>query len=348
MGAEDLGEFHQATAEKLMRALATIARISDLREHPNADTLELATIRGWQVVVKKGEFHQGERVVYCEIDSVLPDDREEFEFLRPRKFRIKTIKLRGEYSQGICFPLSILPKLSPPSEWMDGDDVTDELDIQKYEIPQPAVLAGDAIGVFPSFIPKTDSERIQNHPWILEQYSHIDWIVTEKLDGTSVTFLWDEEENRLRVCSRNLELKEGANVYWRIAKALDLATKLKGMEVALQGEIIGPGIQGNRYQRSELEFYCFDWYDLEKRCYLPFINLVNFCQICQIKTVPHIFTSHLPASIKKLLLMAEDRSVLHNCEREGLVWKPRHELQDARIGRLQFKTISNKFLLKHE
>jgi RNA ligase (TIGR02306 family) len=330
-----------------MRSLATIARIDALREHPNADALELATIRGWQVVTKRGEFKQGDKVVYCEIDSVLPDDREEFEFLRERKFRIKTIKLRGELSQGICFPLSILPEHVPYDQWSDGDDVTDELDIQKYEIPQPVVLAGDAIGIFPSFIPKIDSERIQNHPWILEQYRELEWEVTEKLDGTSCTVYWQGGE--LHVCSRNLELKDGPNVYWKVAKWLDLEDKLRDLNLALQGEIIGPGIQGGRYWNDTHTFYCFDIWDIENRCYLPHREVLNFCIDSNIPTVPLIDDrARLPDSLSELLLMAEGKSRLGDGEREGLVWKPVTEQHDSRMGRLQFKGISNRFLLKND
>ncbi len=150
-----------------MRKLATIATIDQILPHPNADTLELAKIRGWQVVVKKGEFQSGDLCVYCEIDAVMPE-RPEFEFLRDRKFRIKTIRLRGELSQGICFPLSILPMGEVYLEPLEGDDVTEALGIQLHQPPIPACLSGDVNGVFPSFIPKTDCERIQNHSWILE------------------------------------------------------------------------------------------------------------------------------------------------------------------------------------
>jgi RNA ligase (TIGR02306 family) len=347
VGAEDLGEFHQATAENEMRALATIARIDAIREHRNAYRLELATIRGWQVVVEKGIFKEGDLVVYCEIDSILPE-REEFEFMRHRNFRVKTIKLRGELSQGICFPLSILPEYVPyDTSWMDGDDVTDELDIVKYEIPQPAVLAGDAKGVFPSFIPKTDSERIQNHPWILDEYRELEWVVTEKLDGTSCTVYWQDGE--LHVCSRNLELKDGPNVYWRVAKWLDLEDKLRDLNLALQGEIIGPGIQGNRYQRSELEFRCFDIWDMDEGYYIPHRKVMNFCCDCGILTVPMVYEPRtIPETLSELLQIADGRSLLNHCQREGLVWKPVTEQHDSRIGRLQFKAISNRFLLKHE
>jgi RNA ligase (TIGR02306 family) len=327
-----------------MRALATIARISELREHPNADQLELATIRGWQVVVKRGEFHKHDHVVYCEIDSVLPE-REEFEFLRERKFRIKTIKLRGEYSQGICFPLSILDGYAPYDPWCEGNDVTESLGIVKYEPPIPTQLGGDAVGAFPLFIPKTDSERIQNHPWILDEYRDVEWIVTEKLDGTSATFLWKDGE--LHVCSRNLELKDGPNAYWRVAKALDLEDKLRDLNLALQGEIIGPGIQGGRYWNETPMFYCFDIYDLQDRCYIPHREVFNFCADSNIPNVPLIHDrARFPNSLGELLLMAEGKSLFGDGQREGLVWKPVEERRDSRIGRLQFKTISNKFLLK--
>jgi RNA ligase (TIGR02306 family) len=150
-----------------MRKLATIETLHDVRPHPNADSLELATIRGWQVVVKRGEFQSGDRCVYCEIDSVLPD-RSEFQFLRDRKFRIKTIKLRGELSQGICFPITILNSGSElrrirDQQLSEGSDVTELLGVTRYQPPIPACLGGNVEGSFPSFIPKTDCERIQNH-----------------------------------------------------------------------------------------------------------------------------------------------------------------------------------------
>jgi len=180
-----------------MRKLATIARINRIFPHPNADNLELAQIRGWQVCIKKGEFHEkpigcpSGLCVYVEIDSVLPE-RPEFEFLRERKFRIKTIRLRGELSQGIAFPLSILPD---GTEWIEGLDVTEALGITLYQPPIPACLGGDVVGTFPSFIPKTDCERIQNHQWILEELADMEWGVTEKLDGcferNAYLPLWD-------------------------------------------------------------------------------------------------------------------------------------------------------------
>jgi len=118
-----------------LRKLASIQKIRALTPIEGADAIEMATVLGWQLVVKKGEFQAGGLCVYCEIDSILPA-RPEFEFLKPRGMRIKTIRLRGQISQGICFPLSILPEGSPIEE---GADVTEILGIAKWEMPIPDI-----------------------------------------------------------------------------------------------------------------------------------------------------------------------------------------------------------------
>lgn len=140
----------------IKRKLATIETILSINPIPDADNIEVATIRGWNVVIQKNQYNVGDVCVYCEIDSVLPQNPE-FEFLRPRGFRIRTIKLRNQYSQGIIFPLSILPE----GEYLIGDDVTDIIGIVKYEAPIPAELNGIMKGDFPSHSIKTDEDRIQ-------------------------------------------------------------------------------------------------------------------------------------------------------------------------------------------
>src|SRR5438067_2333611 len=152
-----------------MRKLASIQTVSAVEPILNADAIEKIRVLGWWVVVKKGEFKPGDKVVYCEIDSLLPE-KAEFEFLRPNcykaaqsdatgvvtlppGFRIKTIKLRGQVSQGICFPLSVLPEGAPTDE---DADVTDALCVRKWEPPQTVGMGGRVKGTFPSFLPKTD------------------------------------------------------------------------------------------------------------------------------------------------------------------------------------------------
>jgi hypothetical protein len=194
-----------------MRQLASIQKIQEILDHSNADNLEIARIKGWQVIIRKGEFKEGDLCVYCEIDSVMPE-KPEFEFLAPRKYRIKTTKLRGEISQGIAFPLSILnqgdwefglisisteEKGYTPSIKRKGDssilneinlvpglDVTEILGVTKYDPPIPACLGGTALGRFFSHSIKTDEERIQN---LIDNYEFYRrwyiWTATEKLDG---------------------------------------------------------------------------------------------------------------------------------------------------------------------
>lgn len=188
-----------------MRKLASIQKITNLSPIEGADNIEVASVLGWKVVVKKGEFYVGELVVYCEIDSILPD-WPEFKFLKPRGMRIKTIRLKGQISQGICFKLDIVSVFKAISYGVisinqkievihrEGYDVTQMLGIIKYE--PPCIHSNGPNkpkGNFPSFIPKTDEVRIQTIPEFLEIYKDEPCVVTEKLDGTSVVWGIDNE-----------------------------------------------------------------------------------------------------------------------------------------------------------
>ncbi|MEL6106895.1 MAG: RNA ligase (ATP), partial [Planctomycetota bacterium] len=138
-----------------MRKLATIRRVIETRPIEGADRIELAVVDGWKCVVKKNEYASGDPVIYCEIDSFLPI-REEFEFLRKSSFkvmdgregfRLRTVKLRGQVSQGLLLDPSLLGRT-----FELGEDVTEELGIAKYEAPIPACLGGEVVGPFPNFI----------------------------------------------------------------------------------------------------------------------------------------------------------------------------------------------------
>lgn len=234
-----------------MRKLATIQKIVELNPIPKADAIECAKVLGWEIVVKKGEFKIGDSVVYIEIDSIVPD-KPEFEFLRDRKFRVKTIKLRGQISQGICFPLNILPQ----GKYKEGDDVTDILKISKYDkqAEEEQKLNEEKLkytnnrihrffgkypwyrklffkpkkGGFPKFIKKTDEDRIQLFPHICENEKDTIFISSEKIDGQSGTWFliknpkkWYQfgDKYTFGVCSRNLHLSKPNNSsYWTIAK----------------------------------------------------------------------------------------------------------------------------------
>ena len=329
-----------------MRKLATIQRIKALEPIPNADAIQKATVLGWQLVTKKGEFNVGDWCVYCEIDSLLPD-KPEFEFLKPRGMRIRTVRLRGQISQGICFPPDILPAGVPLEE---GWDVTDALGIQKYEPPVPASLSGVAKGPFPGFIPKTDETRVQVLQGLLDKYAAEPCYVSEKLDGSSVTYYL--KEGGFGVCSRNLDLLETPeNSLWKVARALDVEAKLLtlGRNFALQGEIIGEGIQGNKYALRGQTVCFFNAFDVDAYRYLDYADFTACLNGLGLPVVPVLDAAFpLNNDINALVEFSKRKSTLNPAVwAEGVVIRPLRERQDA-LGRVSFKAINPEFLLKYE
>ena len=333
-----------------MRKLASIRKIGNLQPIKGADRIELAIVDGWKVVVNKGVHTIGEMIVYFEIDSMLPI-QEEFEFLRKSSykkmsdgtegFRLKTIRLRGQISQGLVVPTSVLPTGVPIIE---GQDVTKILGVVKYDPPIPPELAGIVIGQFPSFIRKSDEERIQN---FVDEYSEMKkfrYFASEKLDGTSCTMYFNQ---KFGICSRNLELAEGEGTQWRLARDSGIISNMKelGRNLALQGEIIGEGIQKNIYKLRGQEFRLFNIFDIDNYEYLSKYEMLEIAEQFGLKFVPTIFESiELPETIDEILKLAEGKSVLNpQAEREGLVW-----VSIDSPKRISFKTISNSFLLKYE
>ncbi len=329
-----------------MRKLASIQRIKNVESIEKADAIERAAVLGWQLVVKKGEFKAGDLCVYCEIDCLMPD-RPEFEFLKPRKMRIKTVKLRGQISQGICFPLSLLPEGTDIEE---DKDVSEILGITKYEPPLPACLAGKAKGRFPSFIPKTDETRVQILQDLLEKNEGMKCYITEKLDGSSVTYFIKDGE--FGVCSRNLELIEDeANSYWAVARDLDIENKLRklGGNFALQGELVGEGIQKNTLAVRGQTVYFFNLFNIDKYKYFNYNEFKNTLEQLDLQTVPILSDNYeLESDIEKLVEKSIERSSINKkAWREGIVIRPLKE-QDFSGGRLSFKAVNPKFLLKYE
>jgi RNA ligase (TIGR02306 family) len=340
------------------RKLATVRRIKEILPIEGADRIELAVVDGWKVVVAKDVQHKvGDLVIYCEIDSFLPI-REEFEFLCKSSykkmgdqegFRLRTAKMKGQISQGLILPISVL---NPPDtniyvQPFEGLDVTEMLDIVKYEPPIPANLAGKVKGLFPSFLIKTDEERAQN---IAVEYSALcfqskhQFYVTEKLDGSSATFYINNGE--FGVCSRNLELLETEdNSFWKVARELKLEENLRALEknICLQGELIGEGIQGNPYGIKGQTVRFFSVYLIDSRTRLGIKDLEDICFMIGLQTVPILESNFLlPNTIEEMLQYAEGKSALNpKTEREGVVVR-------SLDGTISFKAISNKFLLKNE
>ena len=352
-----------------MRKLASIQTVNAVEPIPGADAIEKIRVLGWWVVVKKGEHRPGDRLVYCEIDSLLPE-RPEFEFLRassfkcaqtdatgeellPAGFRIKTIRLRGQVSQGICFPLSILP---PGASTDEGIDVTEALGVAKWEPPLPVGMGGKVKGQFPGFLPKTDETRVQILEALLERNRGKTFYVTEKLDGTSFTgFL---REGRFGICSRNLWMDEAdeSNVLARIAIGIRLEEKLRaarerlGFDLAIQAEVIGPGIQKNKYALSAVTLRVFSVLNVDTFRLFDHAEMMALLAEMEIEPVPQLGTLELDHTVDDLVAYSEGFSVLNpKIQREGVVLRPLSEEYDADIGgRLSFKAINPKFLLKYD
>lgn len=346
----------------MSRKLATIRRIDEIRPIEGADAIEAAVVGGWTVVIKKSEFKVGDLAVYLEIDSWVPHELAPFlsKGQEPREYngvrgeRLRTVKLRGQVSQGLLLPLNVLAIKTDSGEYL-GDweqfeeyDVSERLGIQKWEAPIPAQLAGDVEGVFPAVIPKTDQERIQNLTEQLKEWqgnTDFHWEVTEKLDGSSMTvFVHGDREG---VCSRNWSLKETAgNTLWVVTRRERIIEKLRntGRNLALQGELIGEGIQGNAYKITGQEFYVFDIYDIDRGEYLTPLERRLFCDTHGIKHVPVLAKEMVIQEwVTGLLAMADGTSTLNpKAAREGLVFKCNT------FGGPSFKCISNRWLIKND
>ncbi len=357
-----------------IRKLASVRRINKLEPIEGADNILKATVDGWSLVTnKENGFMPNDLVVYFEIDSFLPVE-ERFEFLRKSSFkstknlgdgfRLKTIKLRGTLSQGLIMPLEKGEHEGVPSYFIatadgekhpvqEGDDLTELLKVQLYEKPIPSNLAGKVRGNFPIMIRKTDQERVQNLIKELVYDLDVKWEVTLKLDGSSMTIY--HKAGDVGVCSRNLDLEETSdNLFWQVARKLKIPEMLKwtGKNLAFQGELMGPGVQGNREWLKDNTFFLFDVWDIDnQRYYSPNERQAIVTQINNSGfELPHTFIfgekslrefgKERDEILQNILTFAEGESI-YNPVREGVVFK--------RVdGQLSFKAISNKYLLEEK
>jgi RNA ligase (TIGR02306 family) len=376
------------------RKLASIKKIDKITKHPNADSLEICHVGGWRVITKIGEYTEGDLAVYFEVDSFLPLE-EDFEFLRKSSykkmgdiegFRLKTIKLRQELSQGLLLPLSILEKgdemkigiskqpwgdqlqLGPYDDAIvieEGTDVTEYMCVLKYEPPIPASLAGKVKGNFPGFIRKTDEERIQNMTkefgWMKTQ----SYFVTEKLDGSSATYYF--RDGVFGVCSRNLELADPGefepgtvvceddierpkkeNTFWKVAKELFIQEKLGTLNenYSIQGELIGEGIQGNPYKIKGHTLRIFNVFNIDTQEYLGLDEMVEFLKQINVDERP---LELVPVLDRDYKLPDTIEEILAQADGKSLLHKDAD--REGIVIRnhdksISFKAISNTFLLK--
>ena len=344
------------------RKLACVKRIDDLLPIEGADKIEVAVVGGWKVVVKKGDFKKGELAVYLEIDSWVPTEVAPFltksghepkDYNGVKGERLRTVKLKKQISQGLLLPTTTQNSSGAVLGVLfgEGDDVSEFLGIQRWEPPIDARLAGNARGNFPYFIPKTDQARIQNLKLEFKEYNAkgITWEKTEKLHGSSMTVYLNQGEEG--VCSRNIDLKqETGNAFWDIAIRDRMHEKMKsiagkeGWNFAIQGELCGPGINGNTLKLKQHEFFVFDIYDIDKQEYLLPEERYKVLEGGSFKHVPVVAKDIRlnQASIEDVIQDADGRSTLADAAREGFVYKA---MQDRNCS---FKAISSEWLLKNE
>lgn len=360
--------------EETTRKLASIQKIESIIPIEGKDRIVLAHVLGWQVIVQKEQFDVGDLCIFCEPDSILPEIPE-FEFLRPKKFRIKTIKMSGVISQGICFPLSILPK----GEYKVGQDVTKVLGIIKYDEYVDEPKEREARGRkypeflmrykwfrklvlptrrenrgFPNFISKTDECRVQLIPEVLKNKTPV--ISSEKIDGSSISMCLVKHKPLLPfmkpryeyiLCSRTMRLwkQDGGNrQYFFVSNKYHVEDVLKNIIgdnqwVAIQGECIAPNVQSNKYCVKEPDLYVFNLIYPNGR--LGSLEAKKIIEKNSMKFVPIIDENYiLPDTVEEVLEYATGESKLYPTLREGLVIR-------SKDGVNSFKAVSPDFLIKH-
>lgn len=359
--------------EVYKRKMASIQEVNGVYLIDGADRICQYGINGWLVVDQVGKYVVGDRVIFAEVDSWIPNSVAPF-LTKPEHFpkvyngvsgeKLRTIRLRKALSQGLILPLSIMgdenykDRSSRGLEncWVKqvgdetfgatdkvGADVSSYLGIVKWEPPQE-FLNADTKGNFPSFLRKSDQERIQNcYGDVLPLFETHTWEVQEKLEGQSHTAYFNNGE--FGVASRNLELKDSDNTFWNTARKYDLESKLRslGRNLAVQSEQCGPKISGNIYQMTEHLLFVFDIFDIDSQRYLSPVErrrITAELGLTDAPTLSHnfIFTTE---DCNKILEMADGFSVVGtiNTLREGLVFKANSD------DRVSFKAVSNSYLL---
>ena len=340
-----------------MRKLASIQAVKSIEPIDGADRIELAHVLGWQCVVNKEQFHEGDLAVYFEIDSFLPL-REQFEFLRKscytksdllgEGFKLRTQTFRGKLSQGLLFPVSSFPEITSPQI---GDDVTELLGVRKWAIAERANADGTIIGTLPYTIPHTDEMRIQAMPELLQEFSGFDYYITTKLDGSSHSIGVDADG--FHVTGHNYEYKNGS--FYDLVQKRGYKEKLTTFmadsgtkSITIQGEFCGAGIQGNRLKLNTPEWFVFTINVDGKRVGLE--QMLSICDALGLAHVPIEETgSDLPSKYHDVegILKRAEGEYPNGGRKEGIVIRPTIPVYSPLIGGdLSMKVVNNQYLLK--
>jgi RNA ligase (TIGR02306 family) len=335
-----------------MRKLVEVVLIEEVKSIPDADLIcAYRVMDGWWVVDQVGKYMVGDKVMFAMIDCWIPNwlapflskGKEPREYKGVKGERLRTVKLKKQLSQGLLLPMTVASK----EELAVGEDVSAHLGVIKWEPPEE-FRSADAKGTLPKFFPKTDEERIQNVYRDLTEPLDLDtWEITEKCEGSSISIYFNNGE--YGVCSRNLDLKESdENTFWKTVKKYKIVEKLIALNenIAVQGELIGPGIQGNIYKLADHEIRVFNVFNIDKQEFqLPNERELTTLQL-GLQSVPVIGknVSLTGLTCEELLSMADGATAVGEtkCLREGLVFS------SMSVHNLSFKTVSNKYLLNEK
>lgn len=347
----------------MSRKLASVQRIWKIEHIEGADKIELAHVLGWQCVVNKGQFKPMDIGVYFEIDSFLPV-RPEFEFLRSSSykktdvmgegFKLKTMRFRGQISQGLLLPLSLFPEI--PADTEIGTSVAELLGVRKWEIEERATTGGTVIGNLPYDVPHTDETRVQAQPDLIQEFAGLNYYISTKMDGSSHSLSVDE--NGFHVTGHNFEYKDdGTSSFYEFVKARGYQEKIEKFvkdnelkTLTIQGEFCAPGIQQNRLRLAKPEWYVFTVRENGSRVGLDRMLLI--CMHIGLNVVPiEEIGIDLPSkySTVEALLERADGDYPNGGKKEGIVIRPVEPVFCPLISApLSMKVVSNKYLLKTE
>lgn len=345
-----------------MRHLASIQKIWKIEPIEGADRIELAHVCGWQCVIGKGQFKPMDDAVYFEIDSFLPV-RPEFEFLRSSSykktdimgegFKLKTMRFKGQISQGLLMPIDAFPELSP--ELTLGTDVTEWLGVKKWEIEERATTGGTIIAELPSTVPHSDETRVQEEPELIQDFGDLEYYISTKMDGSSHAVAIDEDG--WHVCGHNYEYaNDGKSDFYNLINQMNLRPRMEEYvetngykSLTIIGEFCAPGIQQNRLRLKKPEWYVFTVMIDGKR-----VGLLEMIDLCHALSLQHVPIEEVGAGLGKryptveALLERADGDYPNGGKKEGIVIRPTTPVFCYRISApLSMKVVSNKYLLKN-
>lgn len=321
-----------------MEKYAVVAKILELTPIEGADRIETATVLGWRVVVQKHLYSVGDLAVMIFPDTLVPKKFLDGAYQGEEKVRLKTVKMRGQYSAGLLLPMTVVG-----NSFSEGDEVSELLGVEKWVAPASASIGGDIAGNFPTMIvSKTDEMNIRSEPEALIEantnvlFKDVPIVVTLKCDGSSGTFIY--KDGAFRVCSRNLELKETeGNVFWQMARKYKLKEKLEvvGTDMVIQGEVCGPGIQGNPMKLSELTLFAFQMKDLSAHKWMHWDIFTDFCENNHIPHVKELYRFYLneePLNLDRLQEIANNAKYDNGrTNAEGIVVRPAKPIPSAAL-----------------